>query len=193
EDAERWPGAEAPAAGTWCPIGDPRRLRRLLQRLLDGDGPGLLVLDDADAIAESLEETGALGEGVDLLLTVLRRARRLGLDVALSATDSSRRWAMAADRQLLLCPRAPAGAVLAGAPRELVATGGRPGGGVLHERGEAWVAQVLLCQPERESWQHPEQAPLRLVPLPTLVRLCDAPREAAGMTGPATTASQHQA
>src|SRR5699024_10281807 len=98
EDAERWPGAEAPAAGTWCPIADPRRLRRLLQRLLDGDGPGLLVLDDVDAIAESLEETGPLGEGADLLLTVLRRARRLGLDVALSAAESARRWAMAADR-----------------------------------------------------------------------------------------------
>src|SRR5699024_10811774 len=112
EDAERWPGAEAPAAGTWCPIADPRRLRRLLQRLLDGDGPGLLVLDDVDAIAESLEETGPLGEGADLLLTVLRRARRLGLDVALSAAESARRWAMAADRQLLLCPRDPTGAAL---------------------------------------------------------------------------------
>src|SRR5699024_5352002 len=186
EDAERWPGAEAPAAGTWCPIADPRRLRRLLQRLLDGDGPGLLVLDDVDAIAESLEETGPLGEGADLLLTVLRRARRLGLDVALSAAESARRWAMAADRQLLLCPRDPADAVLAGAPRELVAAGWPPGRGVLLERGDAWVAQVLLCQPERESWLHPELAPLRLAPLPTLVRLSDAPRQAGETTAPST-------
>ncbi len=175
EEAQDWPGGEAPGAGTWCPLSDPRRLRRLLERLLAGDSPGLLVLDDVDAVAESLDETGNLGEGVDLVLTVLRRARRLGLDVVLSATESSRRWAMATDQQLVLCPRDPADAVLAGAPRKLVAAGWPPGRGVLLERGDAWVAQVLLPQPEPEEWQDPEDTPLRLAALPAIVHLEDAP------------------
>lgn len=176
EDAEEWPGRDAPAAGTWCPTDDPRRCRRLLEELLAGPAPGLLVVDDVTAVAACLDEAGSLGDGTELLLTVLRRSRRLGLDVALTAAESSGRWAAPADQQLLLCPRDPADAVLAGAPRGLVAPGWPPGRGVLLRRGDAWVAQVALTTPDPQEWQPATAAPLRLAPLPVLVPLTEAPR-----------------
>ena len=176
EDAEKWPGRDAPAAGTWCSTADPRRVRRLVELLLAGAGPGLLVLDEVDAVAESLDETGAPGQGTDLLLTVLRRARRLGLDILMSTAASTRRWAAAADRQLLLSPRDPADAVLAGAPRELVGTGWPPGRGVLLDRGEAWLTQVALVDPDPAQWTPAEGSPLRLAALPEVVHLAQATR-----------------
>ncbi|WP_147918245.1 FtsK/SpoIIIE domain-containing protein [Ruania zhangjianzhongii] len=175
EDAEAWPGHDAPAAGTWCPTDDPRRCRRLLERLLAGSTPGLLVIDDVEAVATCLDEVGSLGDGTELLQSVLRRSRRLGLDVVLTAAESSRRWAASADQQLLLCPRDPADAVLAGAPRGLVASGWPPGRGVLLGRGDAWVAQVALAAPDPQEWQPAGADPLRLAPLPVTVRLAEAP------------------
>ena len=174
EDADQWPGRAAPGAGTWCPTDDPRRCRRLLEHLLAGSAPGLLVIDDVDAVAACLDEAGSLGDGTELLQTVLRRSRRLGLDVVLTATENSRRWAAVTDQHLLLCPRDPADAVLAGAPRDLVATGWPPGRGVLLERGDAWVAQVALATPAPQHWRPAAEEPLQLAPLPVMVPLEEA-------------------
>ena len=174
EDADQWPGSAAPGAGTWCPTDDPRRCRRLLEHLLTGPAPGLLIVDDVDAVAACLDEASSLGDGTELLQTVLRRSRRLGLDVVLTAAENSRRWAAVTDQQLLLCPRDPADAVLAGAPRDLVATGWPPGRGVLLERGDAWVAQVALARPAPQHWRPAAEEPLRLVPLPARVPLAEA-------------------
>ena len=171
EDADHWPGRTAPAAGTWCPTDDPRRCRRLLEQLLTDPAPGLLVIDDVDAVAAALDEVGTLGDGVELVLTVLRRSRRLGLDVLVTGAETSRRWAAAVDQQLLLCPRDPADAVLAGAPRDLVASGWPAGRGVLLERGQAWVAQVALTGADPQQWRPADGPPLRLAPLPALVPL----------------------
>lgn len=175
EDADEWPGQAAPGAGTWCPTDDPRRCLRLLEHLLAGPAPGLLVIDDVEAVAACLDEASSLGDGNELLQSVLRRSRRLGLDVVLTAAESSRRWAAVVDQQLLLCPRDPADAVLAGAPRDLVAAGWPPGRGVLLERGDAWVAQVALTTPAPQRWRPAAKEPLRLVPLPVTVPLVESP------------------
>src|SRR5699024_8039069 len=135
EGAEDWPGAQAPSAGTWCGTDDPRRARRLPELLLSTPAPGLGLIDDGEPLGERRDVVGPGGEGAELLLALVRRARRLGVGVVLSADVRARRWAAGVGRHLLLCPRDPADAVMAGAPKELVGSGWPPGRGVLLERG----------------------------------------------------------
>ncbi|QOR71829.1 FHA domain-containing protein [Ruania alkalisoli] len=175
EGAGSWDSASAPAAGTWCDPEDVRRVRRMLVGLGRGEGPALLAIDDIDTVLAALEETGAPGEGAELLGNLLRRSRRIGLDLLLTAPAPAHRWAGVVDRHLVLCPRDQADAVMAGVPRELVGTGWPPGRGVLVERGGAVTMQIAVTEPDAGAWGHPPSPPWRIRPLPDMVALPSGP------------------
>ncbi|UFU05528.1 FtsK/SpoIIIE domain-containing protein [Ruania halotolerans] len=171
EGADSWPGAGAPAAGTWCDPSEVRRVRRLLDGLARAGGPALLAIDDLDTVLAAVEETGAPGEGAELLGALLRRSRRLGLDVVITAPAPAHRWAAVVDRHLVLCPRDAADAAMAGVPRDLVGSGWPPGRGVLVERRGAYTMQVAVATPDGGAWATPESSPWRVRHLPERVSL----------------------
>ncbi|SED72437.1 DNA segregation ATPase FtsK/SpoIIIE, S-DNA-T family [Ruania alba] len=173
EGAHDWPGHDAPSAGTWCDPTEVRRVRRVLEGLVRSPDPALLVIDDVDTVLSAVEETGAPGEGADLLGALLRRSRRLGLEVLLTAPAPAHRWAAVVDRHLVLCPRDAADAVMVGGPRELVGTGWPPGRGVLVERTGACVMQVGVATPDGAAWVAPSTVPWRVRALPERVELTD--------------------
>src|SRR5699024_5643174 len=83
----------------------------------------------------------------------------------------------------LLCPRDPADAVLAGAPRDLVGRGWSPGRAVLLERAGAHVAHVARARPAPERWRESDLHPVRLQRLPREVELPSDMPGGAGSAG----------
>ncbi|MGC0143479.1 FtsK/SpoIIIE domain-containing protein [Pseudactinotalea sp. Z1732] len=166
----------APAAGTWCASADVRRAGRLLHLLAGRRGAEMLVIDDVDAWAGALDEVAGAGAGTDLIATLLRRARRRGLSAVLTAPVPAHRWAAQVDQHLVLAPRDPADAALAGVPKELTGSGWPPGRGVLLTPRTSVVCQVALPEDAgAETWPPPDGPVLRLRPLPQEVALTDRP------------------
>ncbi len=167
----------APALGTVVSLHDPRRARRLLHLLATGTATSagaILIVDDVEAWCEALDETGGVGTGTDLLETLLRRSRRLGLSLVLTAS-AAHRWANHTEQHLVLAPREVMDAVAHGAPKDIVGTGWPPGRGILLERGTATVCQAAIPSAESTQWPERSTVPLRIAELPETV---DNPRSA---------------
>ncbi|WP_447924992.1 FtsK/SpoIIIE domain-containing protein [Georgenia muralis] len=168
------------AAGSLVPAGDPRLVARLLDLLGDAvDGTQVLLVDDADDVAENLDLTGP-GRGPALLGAAVRGARRNGVAVALAGppTLAGARWLEAVRTRVVLSPRDETEALLSGVPAALRLRGGPPGRGVLVRPEGAVLLQVALAgpgaRPATAPWELPAGVPL-LRPLPGVVRLSDAP------------------
>ena len=160
----------APAAGTWCPPEDVRRVHLLLQALQrPRRGRELLVVDDVEAMCRALDAVLPFGSGVETMLELLRSAHRRSLGIVLTAPPPAARWAAAARSHLVLAPRDASDALVAGVPRKLVDLGAPPGRGVLLDGATALVGQVALAGPG--PWPAVSSPPLRIEPLPTLVAL----------------------
>lgn len=164
----------APAAGTRCASEDTRTVQLLLSALQSrrGDGAELLVVDDVDAVVQALDAVLGFGAGVELVLGLLRSARRSRLGVVLTAAPPATRWVAAAHAHLVLTPRELTDALVAGVPRELVQSQPPPGRGVLLSGGDAVVGQVAIVTGRLVGGgAAPSRPPLRILPLPTLVDL----------------------
>lgn len=167
-------------AGSLVPAGDPRLVARLLDLLGDaGHGAQVLLVDDADDVAENLDLTGP-GRGSALLGTAVRGARRTGVAVALAGPPSlaGARWLEAVRTRVVLSPRDETEALLSGVPAALRLRGGPPGRGVLLRPEGAVLLQVALAGPSDRPPAHPREPPAGvplLRPLPDVVRLADAP------------------
>ncbi len=166
----------APALGTWCAENDPRRAHRLLTLVTTDHGPAMVIVDDVESWAEVLEEPAGPGGGVDLITALLRQSRRRDLSLVLTATTPAHRWSALVDQHLVLAPRDPAEAVLAGVPKDLAGTGWPPGRGVLLGAGPPVVGHVATASGHgAATWPEPPVPPVRLLPLPAQVTLRSAP------------------
>lgn len=164
----------AAAAGTRCGTEDTRRVPLLLAALQSrrADRAELLVVDDVDALVQALDAALGFGTGAELVLGLLRAARRSRLGVVLTAAPPATRWAAAAHAHLVLAPRELTDSLVAGVPRALVQTHPPPGRGVLLTGGDAVVGQVaVVTEPLDGGGVPPSGHPLRILPLPTLVDL----------------------
>lgn len=156
-----------PLLGTVVDPSDPRRLVRLVTLLGQRPSPGLLCVDDADAVVGPAHPVAP--ETLERLLL----GRAAGLTVALSGSLGllTARWAAGARYRLVLGPLDHGQAALAGVPRTLV--GGEPpppGRGVLLGDGPPCAVQVLVPADPPAGRHTPEPATvLRLEPVPAHV------------------------
>ncbi|GAA1641757.1 hypothetical protein GCM10009790_24120 [Georgenia ruanii] len=173
---ERFADLRGPALGTVVGAEDPRRAARLLRLLASGrPGAAVLVVDDADVVADRLDLTGP-GRGVAALGGLVRGAGRVGLAVALSGPPSMAtvRWVEAVRTRLVLAPRDETEALLAGVPAALRSPHAGAGRGVLLAPGAATVVQLARAAPVRLAGAPVPGVP-RLAPLPTGVASADLP------------------
>ncbi|GAA4288425.1 FtsK/SpoIIIE domain-containing protein [Georgenia daeguensis] len=198
-EPHRFADLRGPTAGTLVGSDDPRRVARLLQ-LLDGadgappgtdpahprhnggrtatDGAQLLVVDDAETVAEQLDLAVGPGQGLQLLARTLRSGRRAGVTPVLSGPPSmlAARWAELVRTRLVLSPRDETEAMLAGVPRGLHGTEPVRGRGVLLGPGHATAVQVALTGPV--DLGPPLPGVLRVAALPDAVHLGELLQEA---------------
>ncbi|MCK6212398.1 FHA domain-containing protein [Georgenia sp. EYE_87] len=200
----RFADLRGPTAGTLVGSDDPRRVARLLQLLERAEGappapdgsdrrvsplstsaaPGasgahLLVIDDAETVAEELDLAVGPGQGLQLLARALRSGRRSGVDTVLSGPPSllAARWAELVRTRLVLSPRDETEALLAGVPRGLHLADSVAGRGVLLDPGRATAVQVALTGPV--DLGPPASGVLRVAALPDAVQLGELLRVAA--------------
>lgn len=164
--------ATAPALGTVVGPDDPRRLVRLLELLHRGDGPALVCLDGAEAVAAACDAVLGPGGGLDRLAALLRAAAGGGPALVITAdlAAASARWTAAARHRLVLGGADPLEAGIAGVPAALRGGPRPPGRGVLLGRAAAPVgAHVLLPDAPGARPGPPPSAPgrvHRLLPVP---------------------------
>lgn len=176
----RFADLRGPALGTVVGSDDPRRVARLLELL---HGPGLLVIDDAEAVADELDAVAGPAQGTSLLARAVRDGRRSGIATVLTGPPSlvGARWLEAVRTRLVLAPRDEAEALVAAVPRDLIGGPAVPGRGVLLEPDGARSVQVARSGPV--DLGEPAAAP-RLAPLPDRVDAV-ALRRAEDLVGPA--------
>lgn len=163
----RFQDLRAPRLGTIIGSDDPRRAARLLEILSSDPSETLLVVDDAETVAEDLDAVAGAGQGSALLSRTLRDARRLGQHIALAGPPSlaGARWTEPLRGRLVLAPRSVSEALTAGVPREYAGTAALPGRAVLVEPGICTVLQVAIEQ-RTELAGLPDPSVPRLLPVP---------------------------
>ncbi|WP_249043264.1 FtsK/SpoIIIE domain-containing protein, partial [Georgenia thermotolerans] len=118
---ERFADLRGPSLGTVVGADDPRRAAQLLHLLAAGRaGTTVLVVDDADVVADRLDLTGP-GRGVSALGALVRGASQAGLALALSGPPAlvGARWTESVRTRLVLAPRDETESLLAGVPAGL--------------------------------------------------------------------------
>ncbi|PFG40762.1 S-DNA-T family DNA segregation ATPase FtsK/SpoIIIE [Georgenia soli] len=173
----RFADLAGPTLGTVTGSDDPRRAARLLERLEAETAPQLLVVDDAEAVAERLDQVAGPGQGLQLLARALRDGRRAGVATALSGPPSllAARWTESVRTRVVLAPRDETEALLAGVPRDLHGGDPVPGRGVLLEPGRATAVQVAVTG--AVDLGPAEPGILRVAPLPERVSLAELSRD----------------
>lgn len=174
-DPSQFHDLRAPRLGTVTGSNDPRRAARLLEILHSDPTEALLVVDDAETVAEDLDAVAGAGQGAALLGRALRDGRRAGRHIALAGPPSlaGSRWTEPLRDRLVLAPRSLSEALAAGVPREYAAGAALPGRGVLVEPGICTVLQVAVeDRAELSGPAHP--AVPRLLPVPASVPLSAA-------------------
>lgn len=160
----------APRLGTVAGSNDPRRAARLLEVMGSDPTTALLVVDDAETVADDLDAVAGAGQGSALLSRALRDGRRLGHHVALAGPPSlaGARWTEPLRDRLVLAPRSVSEALTAGVPREHADMAAVPGRAILVEPARCTVLQVAV--EDRHDLTGPADPTVpRLLPIPASV------------------------
>lgn len=166
------PVAAAPARGTCARPGDAVTAHALLTRLLRCPGRDALIIDDAEALVDCLDDAMSPGEGAALVQEILKACRRQGRFAAVTTGLPIPKWAQGvADR--VVFPSADTHlSALAGLPREFSAPG-PPGRAVGLRRGTSrgTIRAIQLALPAPIGAGPGPAAAFQILPVPTHVDL----------------------